>query len=97
MTDEEFKVKFDKLRSQEVKMAYVLKGVQKAYHEMPNSKMNPSRHRRDLVKGSKILDHVKTIPTSSRQNFNSEGVTNHAIKSGNRLYVTRCRLFRSPI
>ena len=31
MTDNEFKVKFNKLRSQELRIAYLLKGVQKAY------------------------------------------------------------------
>lgn len=65
MSDQEFKAKFDELRTQEVRMAYVLKGVQKAYHEMPNSKMNPSRHRRDLVKGSKTM----TVEDSIRLYF----------------------------
>ena len=65
LTDEEFKVKFDELRRQEVKMAYVLKGVQKAYHEMPNPRMNPSLHRHDLVKGSKTM----TVEDSVRLYF----------------------------
>ena len=65
MTDEEFKQEFNALRTQEVRMAYVLKGVQKAYHEMPNSRMNPARHRHDLVKGSKTM----TVEDSVRLYF----------------------------
>lgn len=55
MTDEEFKVKFDKLRSQELRIAYLLKGMEKVYHEMPNSGMNPALHRNDLAKGSETI------------------------------------------
>lgn len=55
MTDDEFKVKFDKLRSQELKMGFVLKGMQKVYHQMPNSRMNPALHRHDLAKGSETM------------------------------------------
>ena len=55
MTDEEFQVKFDKLRSQELKMAFVLKGMQKVYHEMPNPMMNPARHRHLLARGSETM------------------------------------------
>lgn len=65
MTDEEFKQEFNALRTQEVRMAYVLKGVQKAYHEMPNSRMNPALHRHDLVKGSKTM----TVEDSVRLYF----------------------------
>ena len=45
MTDEEFNAKFDKLRSQELRIAYLLKGVQKAYQQMPNKGMNPAQQR----------------------------------------------------
>lgn len=55
MTDEEFNAKFDKLRSQELRIAYLLKGVQKAYQQMPNKGMNPAQHRTDLVKGSETM------------------------------------------
>lgn len=55
MTDEEFNAKFDKLRSQELRIAYLIKGMEKVYHEMPNSGMNPAEHRHDLVKGSETM------------------------------------------
>lgn len=55
MTDEEFNAKFDKLRSQELRIAYLLRGVQKAYHEMSNPGMNPSLHRHDLAKSSETM------------------------------------------
>lgn len=65
MTDDEFNQEFNTLRTQEVRMAYVLKGVQKAYHEMPNQRMNPSKHRHDLVKGSETM----TVEDSVRLYF----------------------------
>lgn len=55
MTDDEFKLKFNKLRSQELRIAYLIKGMEKVYHEMPNSGMNPAKHRNDLVKGSETM------------------------------------------
>ena len=65
MTDDEFKVKFEKLRSQELRIAYLLKGVQKAYQQMPNQRMNPAEHRHDLVKGSETM----TVEDSVRLYF----------------------------